>query len=186
MNTWKLRRLTRIHWLLLGLLLLGVAWLCQLQTSVAAQLTAVKPPFTVRSYGGKCLEFGVPRTPREEVLKWNYPVFIADCKGTAVQQIRVEELTDRPGRLVILRAGNRVIGKRLELPVITLQTTAVEAESEASAAGPATFDAVNSAASTPDQTPLEAQPYTGAPGQIFALDGDRIILAAERDLVVEV
>lgn len=186
MNTLTLRSLARIHWLLPGLLLLAAAWLGKLQPPVAAQLTAVKPPFTVRSYGGKCLEYGVPRTPREEVLKWNYPVFIADCKGTAVQQIRVEELTDRPGRLVILRAGNRVIGKRVEFPVFTLQSTAAEAESEASAAEPPSFDAANSAASTPDQTPLEAQPYTGGLGQIFALDGDSIILNADRNLVVEV
>jgi hypothetical protein len=37
MNTLNLKRLTRIHWLLLGLLLLGAAWLCKPQTQVAAQ-----------------------------------------------------------------------------------------------------------------------------------------------------
>lgn len=37
MNTLKLRRLTHIHWLFLGLLLLGTAWLYKPQTTVTAQ-----------------------------------------------------------------------------------------------------------------------------------------------------
>jgi hypothetical protein len=186
MNTLNLSLIPRKHWVLLGLLVLAPAWLCKLQTTVAAQLSATKPPFIVRSYGGKCLEFGVPRTPIEAALKRNYPVFISDCNGSAVQQIRVEELTDRPGRLVVLRAGNRVIGKKLDAPVLTPLTATAEAESEASAAWPATLNAASAVGGTPDQTPLEVQSYIGAPGQIFALDGDSIILAAERNLVVEV
>src|SRR6185437_3344350 len=35
-------------------------------------------------------------------------------------------------------------------------------------------------------TPLELQDYTGASGQIWAFDGDTLMLAASRQLVVEV
>jgi hypothetical protein len=34
--------------------------------------------------------------------------------------------------------------------------------------------------------PLELQDYNGGPGQVFALDGDSIIVAADRSLVVEI
>jgi hypothetical protein len=135
---------------------------------VAAQAPA-NNTFYVRSYGGKCLAYGAPRTLIETTVARSYPVFISDCNRTAVQQIRVEELTDRPGHLVILRAGSGVIGKKLN-PVLTTRASS----------------AALSFSSTADQTPLEVQPYTGSAGQIFALDGDSMILASDRNLVVEV
>ncbi len=104
----------------------------------------------------------------DTILK-GYPVFINPCNGTAAQQIRVEELTDRPGHLVVLRAGARVIGAKTG-PVGAL------------AGSPSAPGAIG----IPDQTPLETQVFTHSPGQIFALDGDSIILAADRNLVVEV
>jgi hypothetical protein len=57
MNTLKPRRLTRSQRLLLGLLLLGAAWLCRLQTTATAQVVRPWPSFnlafSVRNYGGK-------------------------------------------------------------------------------------------------------------------------------------
>jgi len=158
------------------------AFLLKAQTALMVQTAPVNATFTVRNYGGKCLEFGRSLRPIETVST-SYPVFISDCNGTAVQQIRVEELTDRPGHLVILHAGSRVIGKKLntvptqQLPFATKEDTG-SAEQASSAALIFT--------SAPAQIPLEAQPYTGSPGQIFALDGDSIILAEDRNLVVEV
>ena len=133
-----------------------------------AQPAPVNDIFTVRSYGGKCMEYGRGLTPDDTPLR-GYPVFINQCNGTVAQQIRVEELTDRAGHLVVLRAGDRVIGAKTE-PVNT----------------PAGSPAAQSAISIADQTPLETQVFTNSPGQIFALDGDSIILAADRNLVVEV
>jgi hypothetical protein len=208
MKTLKLSKLTRLHWLLLGLALLGGALLLTSQTARrfvrhhAAALSAallgrphttqgqsltiqaVPQSFTVRSYGGKCLEFGVPRTPIEQAMAKGYPVFISDCNGSVVQQVRIEELTDRPGHLVILRAGSGVIGKKLDAPVLT-QQAASEAQSDDSSAEQASSAALMFT-STADQIPLEVQPYTGSEGQIFALDGDSMILAEDRNLVVEV
>ena len=163
MKTWDLRKSIRV-----GLWLLGAACLLAPAISVAAQAPS-NNKFYVRSYGGKCLTYGAPRTLIEQTVARSYLVFISDCNGTAVQQIRVEELTDRPGHLVILRAGSGVIGKKLN-PVLTTQVSS----------------AALSLSSTADQTPLEVQPYTGSAGQIFALDGDSMMLASDRNLVVEV
>jgi hypothetical protein len=176
----KTRRKTYLRsGLLLALPLLGAAFLLLWQPAAQAQLvfTTNKPPFVLRNYGGKCLEFGVSRFPIASVFS-NQPVFISDCNGTAAQQVRIEELTDRPGHLVILRAGNGVIGKKVD--IVLTQETASEAEA---ATEQTSFTALGS---TADQIPLEVQPYTGSEWQIFALDGDSIILAADRNLVVEV
>src|SRR5262249_54301101 len=109
------------------------------------------------------------------------PVFISDCNGTAAQQVRVEELP-QPGHLVILRMGNGVIGKG-GIPVVILQT-GFAANADAGSAVQASSAATNSTRAA-DQIPLEVQSSTGSPGQIFALDGDSIILAEDRNMVVE-
>jgi hypothetical protein len=178
----KQRKLNRVQLLLLGaaLFLLAPAGalatkdgLTKLRLKTATLLKArataqpapVNAVFTVRSYGGKCMEYGKTPVNVDPTLK-GYPIFINQCSGTTAQQIRVEELTDRPGRLVILRAGDKVIGAKTE-PV-------------GAPAGPP------AAIGIADQTSLETQVFTNSPGQIFALDGDSIILAADRNLVVEV
>src|SRR5262249_40841440 len=71
--------------------------------------------------------------------------------------------------LVVLHAGAGVIGKQ-----------AYQVFS-----GPALLSA-QSSISSEAQVQLEVQSYTGSAGQIFALDGDSIILAEDRNLVVEV
>src|SRR5262245_1712980 len=147
------------------------------QTAVVATVNNI---FTVHNYGGKCLEFGPPHpAPHQAIL--GYPVFISDCNGTAAQQVRVEEVNDR--HEVILRMGNGVIGKS-GIPVVILQT-GFAAQPGADSAEQASSAALGST-STADQIPLEVQSYTGSQGQIFALDGDSVILAADRNLVVEV
>jgi hypothetical protein len=136
--------------------------------AVTGQSAPVNPIFAVRSYGGKCMEYGRALTPDDPPLIGS-PVFINQCNVAVAQQIRVEELTDRPGHLVILRAGDKVIGAKT---------------------GPIASQAMSPAApgdiGIADQTPLETQGFNNSPGQIFALDGDSIILAANRKLVVEV
>jgi hypothetical protein len=184
MKPLKPRKLTRVHWSLLGLVLSGATSLLKAQTAPRAQTLApgqtaevVAPSYTtfyVRSYGGKCLAFNPPpRRPIGGALSEfaGSPVFIDDCNGTVAQQVGVEELPG-PGYLVILRAGGGVIGKRISKPGVAREDWA----------------GAQSPTSTPDQTPLEVQPYTDppGPGQIFALDGDGIILAEGRNLVVEV
>jgi hypothetical protein len=184
MKPLKPRKLTRVHWSLLGLVLSGATSLLKAQTAPRAQTLApgqtaevVAPSYTtfyVRSYGGKCLAFNPPpRRPIGGALSEfaGSPVFIDDCNGTVAQQVGVEELPG-PGYLVILRAGGGVIGKRISKPGVAREDWA----------------GAQSPTSTPDQTSLEVQPYTDppGPGQIFALDGDGIILAEGRNLVVEV
>src|SRR5204862_4873422 len=128
----------------------------------------------VRGYGGKCLDFGPPPNPvfdpTTPVLGGSNPVFINDCNGSASQQVRVVELPG-PGHLVNLYAGpgTRVLGKQLA-PIVAFGSMRMQAYSSGSA-----------------QIPLEVQNYAaGSTGQIFALDGDSIILAADRNVVVEV
>jgi hypothetical protein len=107
--------------------------------------------FIVRSYGGKCLDFG--SAPPET----GAPVFISECNGTAGQRIEIVEIDPTPisrHEVVLFAGNNKVIGAMLNI------------------VGP--------------DIPLELQDYKASAGQIFELDGDSIILAANRDLVVEV
>src|SRR5262245_61594663 len=153
------------------------------QTAVLTQIVGVplsNNTFTVRSYGGKCLEFGPPHPAPHQAILGN-PLFISDCNGTAAQKVRVQEVNDR--HEVILRMGNGVIGKNV-IPVVILQTSAT-AQPGADSVEQASSAALGST-STADQIPLEVQSYTGSEGQIFALDGDSVILAADRNLVIEV
>src|SRR5262245_32858772 len=105
MKTLNLKKFALVNLLLLSLLLLGAAFLPRTQTSATAQtrviVAPVKPPFFVRSYGGKCLDFGPP--PQAS----GSPVFIYSCNGTVAQQVIVQEINDR--REVVLHAGNKVI-----------------------------------------------------------------------------
>ena len=159
----------RFHWLLSGLLFLGVAFALEPGATVAEETAIlvappIKPPFFVRSYGGKCLDFGPP--PQVS----GSPVFIYDCNGTIAQQVRIEEVNGRHD--VILRAGNKVIGvKPLNFP--------------AAPAAPAAGVASESEMSLELQN--EANPLTVLfTRQVFALDGDSIIFASNRNLVFKV
>ncbi|MCW5852134.1 MAG: hypothetical protein KIT87_18820 [Anaerolineae bacterium] len=133
--------------------------------------TLVKPPFVIRTYSGKCLDFGPPPNVSGS------PVFIYTCNGTVAQQVSIEEVDARHN--VILRAGTKVIGVKQSL---------VNRLAAPDAAAP---DATADAAAPNVETPLELQDEKNRTtvfslGQIFALDGDSIILAANRNLVVKV
>jgi hypothetical protein len=124
------------------------------------------PAFYVRSYVGKCLDFGTP--PRQ--LN-GLPVFIYGCNGTVVQQVRVQEINER--HEVILHAGSKVIG------VTGMGTVA--------SGGPVlTATGVTLQSGPMLELQDEPNPLLGhSPGQVFALDGDSIMLAANRSLVVQ-
>ena len=190
MNTLKLKKFNRAYIWLLGLLLAGAATLQVIQIHAAAQGVASgnlrdkinlpiligpgAPPsdaFYVQSYMGKCVEFTPPTHPEisSTTIIGGTPVFVNDCNRTAAQQVRVEELKDRPGHLVVLHVGGLVIGRKVNL--VFTQQASTSAQSASTSITPA---------------PLEAQAYTGSEGQIFALDGDSIILAADRSLIVEI
>lgn len=124
--------------------------------------------FYLRNYGGKCLDFGPPPHTAGS------PVFIYDCNGTQAQQVRVEE-TD-PDHEVYLFAGTSAL-------VIGLVSNAGTHNGGAilGGAGPGP---------PPTQYLLELQPRSilalSNVNQLFALDGDSVILAANRNLVLQV
>ena len=126
--------------------------------------------FAVVSYGGKCLDFGAP--PQVG----GAPVFIYTCNGTIAQQVVVQEINDR--HEVIMRAGTQVIGVRgfSEAMRPSVLSRGVGATSEALLELQNEKDRLNQG-----QTVLAS-----AAGQIFTLDGDSIILAADRTKVVKV
>ena len=68
--------------------------------------------FFVKSYGGKCLDFGPP----PQVA--GAPVFLYACNGTVSQQVRVVEPDPSPAghHRVILFAGSKVLGVKGNVP----------------------------------------------------------------------
>lgn len=125
---------------------------------------AQTPGFFAHNYGGKCLDFGPPPNVTGS------PVFIFGCNGTIAQQIRIVEVNDRHD--VILRAGNKVIGVKFTPVIGPVENT-----------GPSPLSSV--------EIPLELQVpqdlnTSASLGQIFALDGDSLMLASNHKLVVKV
>lgn len=84
------------------------------------------------------------------------PVFIYDCNGTAAQRVVPVEIDPDPADL------HQVVLYAGDKVIGVMGNALIQ------------------------QAPLELQDYNGSPGQIFELDGDSIILAADRQLVVEV
>ncbi len=168
MKILKLRKISLVTWLLVSLLL-GAGWLSMYQTTGTAQTwvaTNINQSFVVRNYGGKCLDFGAP--PQVS----GSPVFIYDCNGTIAQEVRIEEVNERHD--VILRVGNKVIGVKSQ-PVVARANSAM----------------MQLTAEFNTETPLELQDEKNrntvfSLGQIFALDGDSIMLASNHKLVVKV
>jgi len=125
---------------------------------------ATLPTFYVLAFAGtlvhgKCLDFGPPPQVAGS------PVFIYGCNGTVAQQVRVEEINDR--HEVILHAGPMVIGIRN--PMIALGGAAP-----------------GGAAPTEFRLELQKRANPVRPdsaNQIFALDGDSIILAHSRPCI---
>src|SRR5262245_12620684 len=133
------------------------------QMPVRAQTVKDAAPtrtFFVRNYGNKCLDFSA--SPQAG----STPVVIAACNSSATQQVQVQEINAR--HEVILHVGPKVIG--IHNP------------------GASTGAVASSAALTYAlelQTP--AKPIDPAfRNQLFALDGDSILLASNRNLVAQV
>jgi FG-GAP-like repeat len=103
---------------------------------------------------GKCLDFGPPPQVAGS------PVFIFDCNGTASQQVLVEEINNR--HQVILHVGTKVIGIRN--PPKSLVSGGPPA--------PASTDFVAELQNRANPAKATAE------NQVFALDGDSIILAS--------
>ena len=111
--------------------------------------------FTIVSYQGKCLDYGAPWQGTGPT------VFLNDC--SQAHSIRVEEIDSQHD--VILHAGNQVIG--IHNPSIALISTTDPT-------------APQYALELQDLATLPTQPRTN---QIFSLDGDSILLTANRGLV---
>lgn len=142
------------------------------------QISVQPQPFAVVSYGGKCLDFGPP--PQVS----GAPVFLYGCNGTIAQQVLVQEINSR--HEVILRAGTKVIGVRGGSAPPVLSRGVNPNLSEHLVQNQAFVLAV-------PEPPLELQDeqnrqtvLSSGAGQIFALDGDSMILAADRTKVVKV
>lgn len=129
----------------------------KLETSRATQRF-----FFAHHYGGKNLDFGAP----PQVA--GGPIFLFTQNGTVAQQIQVEEINDR--HEVRLHLGSFVLG--VKQPAVIRGTE------------------IGTRISLSSDLPLELQNPANlntvfARNQIFALDGDSVIWAANRDLVVK-
>jgi FG-GAP-like repeat len=111
--------------------------------------------FSVRNYGGKCLDYGAATRARSTT------VFLNDC--AAAHPIRVQEINDR--HEVILHAGTSVIGIH-NPPVATLGGPPPPPQTEF----PLELQRYNPILAT-------------TANQIFSLDGDSIILASTRPCI---
>jgi len=150
------RPLCRVAKVMLSLSLLSTGVVSSSSSPVARQTAS--QIFFVRNYAGKCLDFSSP--PQIG----GTPVIIAACNKTPAQQVQVQEINAR--HEVVLHVGTRVIGARI--PGVTNAAQIV----------------------VPSQYALELQtpanPIDPAfRSQVFALDGDSILLAANRNLVAQ-
>ncbi|TKB69808.1 MAG: hypothetical protein E8D45_13575 [Nitrospira sp.] len=136
------------------------------------------PTFAVVSYGGKCLDFGPP----PQVT--GAPVFIYPCNGTVAQQVVVQEINDRHD--VILRAGTKVLGVKGGNSAPSVLSRGIDSMGFALLqAQPFTTLTQLPPLELQDEQSRQTVLSSGA-GQIFALDGDSIMLAADRTRVVQV
>ena len=128
--------------------------------AVAIHSQTPQHAFFARIYANKCLDF------TSAAQAGSGPVVIATCNNSATQQIVVQEIN--PRHEVVLHAGQKVIGVHAPL-VITAGNASV----------------VNPAGSSLElQVP--ANPAVSAfRNEVFALDGDSIILASNRNLVAQ-
>ncbi len=128
--------------------------------AVAIHSQTPQHAFFARIYADKCLDF------TSAAQAGSGPVVIAACNNGATQQIVVEEINAR--HEVVLHAGQKVIGVHSPLVVTTGNAPLV----------------------SPTGNSLElqapARPIDPAfRNQVFALDGDGIILASDRNLVAQ-
>jgi hypothetical protein len=143
------------------------------KVGTAAPTVSSHGPLYVRSYIGKCLTYGQmeidpasgPDPSTSPVIlpsaATDKPVYIDDCNTRRGLPAPIEQVFQR---IVV-----EEINERHE---VTLR------------AGNSYIGVVANVLI--ERVPLELQDFNGGPGQVFVLDGDSIILAADRELVVEV
>jgi len=132
------------------------------QTSLNTTVVVATSLFTVRNYGGKCLDAGSSQP--------GGAVFLKTCDGSAGQQFGIEEMN--PSHQVRLHAGSTVLGFHYD-PAAAID------------------DGTGTGGSGVDPGPLRLQLPADAPSpqtnaQLFVLDGDSIIAAPDRSLVAQV
>lgn len=133
------------------------------QTSLNKTVKVATTFFTLRNYGGKCLDVG----PSPQL---GGAVYLKTCDGSAGQQIRLEEMP--ANHQVRLNAGSFVIGFDYD------PTTVIDDGSVGGGSGV-------------PEGPLKLQPPANdtslsASNQLFFLDGDSIIAGIDRNLVAQV
>ena len=139
-------------------------------------IIAPPPIFYVRSYLGKCLDFGTSLTSGAQV-------YLSDCNDFTEQQVRVEEVDSQHD--VILHAGSKVLGFRPPFVGSDPGAFVVTSSGAPAPAAPATPVYALELQDLPNPNSPAVSPITSA-NQTFALDGDSIILASDRRLVVQV
>jgi len=133
------------------------------QTSLATTVKVASSVFTLRNYGGKCLDAGPLPQP-------GGGLYLKTCNGSAGQQFRIEEMN--ASHQVRLHAGATVVGFTYDpAPVID--------------------DGSSGGGSGVSEGPLVLQvpanpAALGLSNQLFALDGDSIIAAIDKTLVAQV
>ena len=136
-------------------------------------IIAPPPIFYLRSYLGKCLDFGTSLTSGTQV-------YLSDCDDSTEQQVLVEEVDSQHD--VILHAGSKVLGFR---PPFVGSNPGAFVATSSGAPAPATPVYALELQDLPNPNSPAVSPITSA-NQTFALDGDSIILASDPRLVVQV
>jgi hypothetical protein len=145
-------------------------------TADLSQCQTPQPVLSIRSYLGKCLEYG--SSPPQA----GAPIYASVCGNTAQQQLQIVEVDSQ--HHVLLYAGSFVIGVKTSQN-ITLPNNGIGTISAVTSSQPApgsTLELQNKANAFLPPTP--SSPVLA--NQLFSLDGDSIILASNQDLVVQV
>jgi len=142
----------------------SAAFAALLLFSIAAQTPSTLPTFYAKSYGGRCLDFGAP----PQVV--GSPVFIYDCNRTVAQQVGIQEIAQVEKQAAASVGG---IGG-----IQPLQPHAVLLHAGTKCIG----SKVNPKSRA---LVLELEDCSGSAPQQFLLDGDSIMLASNRNLVVQ-
>ncbi len=148
-------------------LLLLTGCLCSLLAAVPVHVAAQNyPNFEIRNYMGRCMSFSTSRLHPDFP-----PVYITDCDHSSGQQIGIEELPR--GEVVSSEAKPVVNGITPQYPN--------EPHEVRLHAGSMCIDPVT----VTDGLRLELRACRMSNSQFFVLDGDSIIAATNRDLVVQ-
>ena len=119
------------------------------------------PTFSIESYMGRCLDYG------PAPLAGGSPVYIDDCNHIPEQQIGIEEF--KP--FVIGQTDDQLFAGRPTSHEVRLHA--------------GNLCIAGSANPPRNATPVVLEPCSLEANQIFVLDGDSIILNANRELVVQ-